>query len=89
MPAETVTTPTASPNVYGTIGLKNLVIAPLTTDTESTLTYGTLQAVAGAVEATISPDNSDPDVLFADDVEFDVIYPDPELSFKTKMVDIP
>lgn len=78
-----------SPTVASTIGLKNVVLAPLETDTEETLTYGALQAVAGAIEASITPDNADPDVQYADDIEFDVLYPDPELSFKTKMADIP
>lgn len=82
-------TPTASPAVVSTIGLKNMVIAPLTVDTESTLTYGTLQLVAGAIEASITPNNTDPDIQYCDDVEFDTLYPDPELSFKTKMADIP
>ena len=72
-----------------TVGLKNMVIAELTTDTEETLTYGDLQLVAGAIEASIEPQNADPDVQFADDIEFDVLYPDPELTFKTKMADIP
>lgn len=80
---------TASPTVSSTVGLKNVVIAPLTVDTEETLTYGALQAVAGAMEASITPENADPDVQFCDDIEFDVLYPDPELSFKTKMADIP
>ena len=35
--------PTASPAVSSTVGLKNVVIAPLTTDTEALLAYGTLQ----------------------------------------------
>lgn len=83
------TTPTASPNVSSTIGLKNVVIAPLLVDTESTLTYGALQLMAGAIEATVTPDNADPDILFADDIEFDTLYADPELSFKLKMADIP
>ena len=39
---------TASPAVSSTVGLKNVVLAPLTVDTEETITYGTLQAVAGA-----------------------------------------
>ena len=82
-------TPTASPTVSSTIGLKNMVIAPLTADTEDTLTYGDLQLVAGAIEATITPDNADPDIQYADDIEFDVLYPDPELTFTTKMADIP
>lgn len=80
---------TASPVVSSTVGLKNLVIAPLTVDNETTVTYGPLQLVAGAIEASITPDNADPDVQYADDIEFDVLYPDPEMSFKTKMADIP
>ena len=81
-------TPTASPTVSSTIGLKNMVIAPLIEDTEETLTYGELQLVAGAIEASIAPENSDPDVQYADDIEFDVVYPDPELTFTTQMADI-
>lgn len=80
---------TASPAVSSTVGLKNMVLAPLTEDTEETLTYGTLQLVAGAIEASITPENADPDVQFADDVEFDTLYADPELAFKTQMADIP
>ena len=82
-------TPAASPAVSSTIGLKDLVIAPLVTDTEETLTYGDLQKVAGAIEASVTPGNADADVQFADDVEFSVLYPDPEISLKTKMADIP
>lgn len=82
-------TPTASPAVSSTVGLKNMVMAPLTDDTEAAVTYGTLQAVAGAIEASVTPENADPDVQYADDVEFDVLYPDPEISFKTKMADLP
>jgi len=66
-----------------------MVIAPLTVDTEETLTYGDLQLVAGAIEASIAPENADPDIQYADDIEFDVLYPDPELTFTTKMADIP
>ena len=80
---------TASPSVSSTVGLKNMVLAPLTVDTEAAVTYGALQLVAGAIEATITPENTDPEIQYADDIEFDVLYPDPELSFKTKMADIP
>ena len=80
---------TASPTVSSTIGLKNVVIAPLTADTESECTYGAVQAVAGAIEASVTPENADPDVQYADDVEFDVLYPDPELSFSLKLADLP
>ena len=51
-------TPTASPQVASTVGLKNVVIAPLTEDTDASHTYGELQLVAGAIEATITPDNT-------------------------------
>ena len=60
--------PAASPTVSSTIGLKNVVIAPLTVDTEETLTYGDLQKVAGAIEASVTPGNADADVQYADDV---------------------
>ena len=60
--------PAASPVVSSTVGLKNMVIAPLTADTEGTLTYGELQLVAGAIEASITPQNADPDVQYFDDV---------------------
>ena len=82
-------TPVASPQIASTIGLKNVVIAPLTADTEEGHAYGELQLLAGAIEASITPENADPDVQYADDVEFDTLYPDPDLSFKTKMADIP
>lgn len=80
---------TASPTVSSTIGLKNVVIAPLTADTEEGHTYGTVQAVAGAIEASVTPDNTDPDILYADDIEFDTLYADPSVTFKLKMADIP
>ena len=82
-------TPAASPTVSSTIGLKNMVIAPLTEDNETTVTYGALQLVAGAIEASVTPNNTDPQIQYADDIEFDTLYPDPELSFKTEMADIP
>lgn len=82
-------TPAAAPAVSSTVGLKNMVIAPVTEDTEMSTTYGDLQKVAGAIEATITPENNDPDIQYFDDVEGDVLYPDPELTFKTKLADLP
>lgn len=78
-----------APAVASTIGLKNTVIAPLTADTEAGATYGSLQAVAGAIEASIAPQNAEPDIQYYDDVEGDVLYPDPELKFTTKFADLP
>ena len=82
-------TPAAAPAVSSTVGRKNMVIAPVTADTETSTTYGDLQRVAGAIEATITPENNDPDIQYFDDVEGDVLYPDPELTFKTKLADLP
>ena len=82
-------TPAAAPAVSSTVGLKNMVIAPVTEDTETATTYGDLQRVAGAIEATITPENNDPDIQYFDDVEGDVLYPDPELTFKTQLADLP
>ena len=82
-------TPVASPTVSSTIGLKNVVFAPLLTDTEAGHSYGDLQLLAGAIEASVTPDNADPDVLYADDAEFDTLYADPSISFKLKMADLP
>ena len=58
-------TPTASPQVSSTVGLKNVIIAPLTKDIETEHTYGALQLMAGAIEASITPENADPDVQHA------------------------
>ena len=61
---------TASPAVASTVGLKNVVIAELTADTEAELTYGPLQDFAGAIDAQLAPENADPEVQYADDVRF-------------------
>ena len=44
-------TPAAAPAVSSTVGLKNMVIAPVKEDNETSTTYGDLQRVAGAIEA--------------------------------------
>lgn len=82
-------TPTAAPAVSSTVGFRNMVIAPVVKDDESGTTYSELQRVAGAIEASITPENNDPDVQYYDDVEGDVLYPDPELTFNTTLADLP
>lgn len=72
-----------------TIGLKNVVMAPLVSDDENGTEYGEVEALVGAVEATVTPQNADPDVQYADDEEYDALYPDPELEFSLKLADIP
>lgn len=83
MPDNTSTKP------MSTIGLKNVVIAPLTKDDATETTYGTVESLVGAIEASITPQNTDPEVQYADDGEYDTVYPDPELEFRLQMADIP
>ena len=45
---------TASPIVSSTVGLKNMVIAPLTVDTETTITYGALQLMVASMAPATS-----------------------------------
>ena len=83
MPETTNTKP------MSTIGLKNVVIAQLTKDDATETTYGTVESLVGAIEASITPQNTDPEVQYADDGEYDTVYPDPELEFRLQMADIP
>ena len=50
---------------------------------------GILHSLQTVMEPTITPENADPLIQYADDVEFSVAYPDPELTFATSMADIP
>ena len=88
MPTELILA-SASPRRREILSGLGVNFSVLTTDTDEGHTYGELQLMAGAIEASITPENADPDIQYADDVEFDVLYPDPELAFKTKMADIP
>lgn len=76
-------------DVSSTVGIKHVAIAPLEEDTETTLTYGEVTQIAGAIDVQISPENADPDVQYADDDEFDVLYPDPEVKVTMEQADIP
>lgn len=71
-----------------TIGMKNVVIAPVESDTDEGTTYGALVSLAGAIDASITPQNTDAEVQYADDSEYDVVYSDPEVEFRLKMADI-
>ena len=78
--------PTASPTVSSTVGLKNMVIAPLTEDPEEGTTYGTLQAVAAAIEATIPPERADTEVPYAADQYFAVGFMSEKANHKCRCV---
>ena len=71
-------TPVASPQIASTIGLKNVVIAPLTTDTEEGHSYGELQLLAGAIEASITPESRLIEDLKADSANVMVMIMDLE-----------
>lgn len=62
------TTPVAAPTTKSTIGVKDLRIAKVTADTAGGTTYAAPQKLAGAIEVSISANNADPDVQYADDV---------------------
>lgn len=76
-------------NMKSVIGLRNVVIAQLLTDTDSTTTYDDPESIEGAIDMSITPNNSDPDVQYADDIEFDVIQPDPEVTVALEMTQLP
>lgn len=82
-------TVTAAPVAKSTIGVKDLRIAKVLTDTPEGHTYDTVQKVAGAIEVGITSNNADPNIQYADDIEYDVLYPDPELAVTVKLADIP
>jgi phi13 family phage major tail protein len=71
------------------VGLSNFVIAPLNEDTSEGATYDAVQPVTGAVDVSVTPDNADPDIQYADDVEFDVLYPDPEITAAVELTALP
>ena len=76
---------------YSRVGLRDLIFCPLTTDTESTLTYGATvePETVEAIEVTISNQNTDPNVQYANDIEAAVLYEDTELTVNIKVMDLP
>ncbi len=72
-----------------TIGMKHVVLAEVTKDDETGTEYGEVEQMIGAVDATITPQNTEAEVQYADDGEYDAVYPDPESEFRLQMVDIP
>ena len=73
-----------------TVGMKNFRICKIVADTDQALTYESdLMLVAGAIEATVTPDNADPDIQYADDIEYDVMNPDPNVTFSLTLASLP
>lgn len=73
----------------GTIGMKHVVLAEVIKDDETGTEYGAVEQMLGAVDATVTPQNTEAEVQYADDGEYDAVYPDPESEFRMQMVDIP
>jgi phi13 family phage major tail protein len=75
---------------YSRVGLRDVVFAKLTADTSSSLTYAALEAeTVDAIDVQISHNNTDPNVLYADDIEDDVLYEDTELNVTLEVKDLP
>lgn len=77
---------------YSRVGLRNVVFAVMEDGTDlegSAPTYGTVKASVEAIDVQISHNNADPDVQYADDVESDVLYPDPEIKMTLEVKELP
>ena len=70
-------------------GLKGIVIAELKKDDDAAATYETPEAVVGAIDMSVTPSNTDPDVQYADDVEWAVINPDPNTTVTIEWAQLP
>lgn len=72
-----------------TIGLRDVVVVKLLTDTAEGTTYDTtVKKLATAISVQLSENNNDPDVQYYDDVEGDVLNKDPELKGTFELADI-
>lgn len=75
------------------IGLRDVKIAWLDsgTDTASVAAAYTMEAVTTleAIDVQIRRSNADPDIQYADDIESDVLFPDPEITLTLEVKDVP
>ena len=76
---------------YSRVGLRDVIFWKLTADTASTLTYESAAETetVDAIDVSISHANADPDILYADDIENDVLYPDTELTVTLEVKELP
>ena len=75
------------------IGLRDVKIAWLDDNTDTKLVPAayTLESttVLEAIDAQISRGNAEPDVQYAEDIESDVLYPDPEITISLEVKEVP
>lgn len=75
---------------YSRVGLRDVVFAKLTADTTSALNYAALETeTVDAIDVSITHANADPNILYADDVEDDILYEDTELTVALEVKDLP
>ena len=75
------------------IGLRDVKIAWLDEDTDTATVAAAytleLNSTLEAIDAQISRGTADPDVQYADDIESDVLYPDPEITISLEVKEVP
>ena len=78
-------------STYSKVGLRDVIFWKLTTDTASNLEYAdeAEAETVDAIDVSISHANADPDILYANDVENDVLYEDTELTVTLEVKDLP
>ena len=76
---------------YSRVGLRDVIFWQLTADTASTLTYAAAAETEtiDAIDLQIKHDNTDPDVLYANDDENDVLFTDSELTGSLEARELP
>lgn len=77
---------------YSRVGLRDVIFWKITTDTSSSLVYNVAGAeteTVDAIDVQITHNNTDPNVLYANDIEDDVLYEDTELTVKLEVKDLP
>ena len=70
------------------IGLRDLHYAPVTSDNDQGIVYGTPKKIAGAVSATVAP-NVSSDSFYADDGPMDTVTNMGEVELSISVADIP
>ena len=79
----------AKPTTYSRVGLRDVVFAKLLTDTVGGVTYDAIEDMVESLSLDITPDGRDPDIQYADDLESDVMYGDPEIKASLETKELP
>jgi len=76
---------------YSRVGLRDVIFWKLTEDNTTKLTYAAAAEpeTLDAIDVKLTHNNTDPDVLYANDVENDVLYPDTDITMALEVKDLP